>query len=506
MMNRIRPTFLAGIAAILLLITNEAGAFWRMGCRGRTGLVRIDPLVSPGTISEHIHAIHGSSGFSEKATYQDLMNGECTSCEVSEDKSAYWHPALYFQDATTEKFSLVPQVGGMLAYYLLHPNPGNKTLSSFPAGFQMIAGDTNQRNFSYPVPDIEKSLWNQHPYNTQAFLRQAALGFNCLNYNAAPEGALYRHFLPDKNFLDANCPHGVRFELMFPSCWNGQREIPSNKMDHMAYPSQVMTGECPKEFPERLPSLFYEIIWDTYAFKGLQGRFVIANGDPTGYGFHGDFIMGWDEELLSKAVNTCTNLSGVVSDCPLFTIQDPSVAASCSLASVPTVAANEGKIVENLDHLPGNLEVQAGPAYAHGEVPGQKNHHAKVTEPHLEPLHEQDNQKDQEPPVIKPPYPTAESVAEPIFPTAASVLVAEEEEIASPVEAAPPAPVTPAPKIQEDKEPDTRSYYSTEYKTVGKEVIKILWVEEAITVTVTQTVTMNLAGVKRSYFPPTHTP
>lgn len=62
MMTRIRPTFAAGVAAILLLMTNETVAFWRMGCRGRTGLVRIDPLVSPGTISEHIHAIHGSSG------------------------------------------------------------------------------------------------------------------------------------------------------------------------------------------------------------------------------------------------------------------------------------------------------------------------------------------------------------------------------------------------------------------------------------------------------------
>src|ERR1700712_3231125 len=64
------------------------------------------------------------------------------------------------------------------SYYLLYPNANNATLSSFPAGFELIAGDTNQRNFSFPVPDIEKSLWNTAPYNTQTFLRQAALGFN----------------------------------------------------------------------------------------------------------------------------------------------------------------------------------------------------------------------------------------------------------------------------------------------------------------------------------------
>lgn len=145
----------------------------------------------------------------------------------------------------------------------------------------MIAGDTNQRNFTYPVPDVEKSLW-VNEYAEQPFLRQAALGFNCLNYAKTPEGSLYRHFLPDKAYLDANCVDGVRFELMFPSCWNGKDRTSEDKMAHVAYPSQVMTGECPSGFPERLPSLFYETIWATNAFEGKAGQFIISNGDPTG--------------------------------------------------------------------------------------------------------------------------------------------------------------------------------------------------------------------------------
>jgi hypothetical protein len=49
------------------------------------------------------------------ATYDDLVNGDCTSCAVKQDKSAYWTPAMYFLDADTGEFSPVPQVGGMLA-------------------------------------------------------------------------------------------------------------------------------------------------------------------------------------------------------------------------------------------------------------------------------------------------------------------------------------------------------------------------------------------------------
>jgi hypothetical protein len=53
-------------------------------------------------------------GFSITAGYNELIAGSCTSCQVSQDKSAYWTPALYFQSASGE-FTLVDQVGGMLA-------------------------------------------------------------------------------------------------------------------------------------------------------------------------------------------------------------------------------------------------------------------------------------------------------------------------------------------------------------------------------------------------------
>jgi hypothetical protein len=33
-----------------------------MECRGNVGLARLDPMMSPGTASQHSHVIHGSSG------------------------------------------------------------------------------------------------------------------------------------------------------------------------------------------------------------------------------------------------------------------------------------------------------------------------------------------------------------------------------------------------------------------------------------------------------------
>lgn len=51
---------LATLAIIGMSPVTEA--FWRMECRGSTGLARIDPIVDFSKISPHAHTVHGSSG------------------------------------------------------------------------------------------------------------------------------------------------------------------------------------------------------------------------------------------------------------------------------------------------------------------------------------------------------------------------------------------------------------------------------------------------------------
>ncbi|CZR56548.1 related to glyoxal oxidase precursor [Phialocephala subalpina] len=473
-------------------------AFWRMPCRSRSGLARIDPLVSNGTISEHAHAIHGSDGFSTSASYESLLAGSCTSCEVAQDKSAYWTPAMYFLNSETNEYKLVEQVGGMLAYYLLYPNSGNTSLSAFPAGFEMIAGDTNQRNFTYPVPDIQKSLWNVAPYNTQAFLRQAALGFNCLNYAITPEGSLYRHFLPDKAYLDAHCTDGLRLELMFPSCWNGVDRTSTDKKSHVAYPSQVMTGDCPSDFPERLPSLFYETIWDTYAFNGINGTFMMGNGDPSGFGYHGDFMMGWEEDFLQQAVDTCTNLSGQIEDCALFTIQDSSVYGNCNV-TLPSAIAKEN-VVGAVSTMPGNPVIAYGPGYASGAAAGGNSATATAggvagtTQSAMTLSYSAGISLASSESYVPGGIFAVSTGASFALSTAATSTPTSSPSVAatSPTTA---AAAFVAASIVESAGP---SYFSTAYQTLDPNTVEeILWLEEVITVTEASTATVTVPARKR---------
>ncbi|KAF2267280.1 hypothetical protein CC78DRAFT_457652 [Lojkania enalia] len=360
----------ANLVAIAGALSGSADAFWRMRCPGRTGLARMDPLVEPGEIGSHAHAIHGGKNFNLEITYDQLAASECTSCQVKQDKSAYWTPSMHFvhENGTTE---VVPQIGGMLAYYLLFRENGQK-LHAFPEGFRMLVGDSRLRNFSGPVPDPGTSFWGPEDM-TQHALTQKAIGFNCLNYGRDPEASMGRHFLPDKDFMDANCPQGIRAEIMFPSCWNGELDSPDHK-SHMAFPNLKNSGTCPDGYDKRTPTLFFETTWLTSQFNGVLGTFMLSSGDPVGYGYHADFISGWPVDFLQQAIETCTSDRGEIEDCPLFmegdNFQSKEDAEKCKF-DMPDLLKDED-CAGPANSLPGNVPVQYGPAYADPLKPGPK--------------------------------------------------------------------------------------------------------------------------------------
>ncbi|EZF78275.1 hypothetical protein H105_00669 [Trichophyton soudanense CBS 452.61] len=356
---------LTALAASMLSMAAPAAAFWRMPCQGRLGLARMDPIVNPGELSPHAHAIHGGKNFDFKVTGDQLAESDCTSCAVTQDKSAYWVPTLYFLHANGTA-ELAEQLGGTLVYYLLY----GKDIKAFPRGLRMVSGDTGLRDFPFVQPDPPKSSWTKEE-KTQSALGQKAIGFNCLNYASPPEASMYRHTFPERSFIDNTCANGLRLEIMFPSCWNGKDLDSKDHKSHVAYPSEINGGDCPEGFGTRLPTLFYETIWVTKPFAGMDGKFVISNGDPTGAGYHADFIEGWDDGVLQEAVDTCTNDSGLLEDCHVFNIQDQNKQNECKMNVPPSIMAEEYTLCPK--GLPGGVKVSNGPGYVSGA-----SHHEPV--------------------------------------------------------------------------------------------------------------------------------
>ena len=67
---------------------------------------RMDPVISPGVVSSHVHTVVGGNGFSMEMGQEDANDANCTQSKVLADKSNYWFPALYHRN-TDETFTKV---------------------------------------------------------------------------------------------------------------------------------------------------------------------------------------------------------------------------------------------------------------------------------------------------------------------------------------------------------------------------------------------------------------
>ncbi|TRM61855.1 hypothetical protein BD626DRAFT_405212 [Schizophyllum amplum] len=327
---------------------------------------RIDPILTPGRVATHVHSANraypvlGGSSFGLNSTSSALLrNSSCTSIPIREDKSNYWYPQLYFQ-WQNGTFAHVDGNAVMIWPDYLFSDIANST-TSFPEDFRMISGDPNLRTF-----------------DTSSFAQQA-ITFLCLKdgdaseqFNELPQG---------------RCSNGVRAQINFPSCWDGKNVDSDDHRSHVAFLSTGPdNGTCDDPaFPYTLPRIFMEVYWITQVWDVQRPfswtpdqPFVFANGDPTGYGYHADFVNGWDPTALRNTLDKChCDPYGDPSCCAgqgLFTFdQDTKCYITDSI---------EEQTKGNLDTLPGANPVQApcyeayiptstpavvGPVYVYGD-------------------------------------------------------------------------------------------------------------------------------------------
>lgn len=326
---------IVSLLTIGLLLLPSTNAFWRLPCAKPVINGRIDPIVAPGKASSHSHTIMGSSAIGYSTTFDDLTSSNCTTCKVNDDKSAYWIPELYYQ-YPNGSFVVVDH-GGLIVYYLQRSG-SNETVQPFPDGLRMLTGNPYARNDT----------------GTDA---SRAISWLCIDFNGPAQPQT-------PGFTNTNCPNGLRGQVFFPSCWDGVNLDSPDHQSHMAYPSGIDSGSCPPSHPVHLVSIFYESWFNAGPFANQGGQFVLANGDPTGYGLHGDFMDGWNKDVLSRAIQTCTDGSGVIENCPVFANENRFVSdAEMNSCTAPNPMPSED-VQGPMQHLPGCVAVTKGPAPA----------------------------------------------------------------------------------------------------------------------------------------------
>ncbi|KAF2256763.1 hypothetical protein BU26DRAFT_527053 [Trematosphaeria pertusa] len=332
-------TLVAAAEALPQFGGGQSYTMLRFGC-AQTVIDRIDPLVNPGVApSPHMHQVAGGNAFNITMASTDISKlATCTTCGYSEDLSNYWTANLYFK-ARNGTFRRVPQVpnrdlfndkytgktkGGFVVYYV-----GVKgQMTAFKPGFRMLTGDANNR----------KSAGRK----TQTCFRcYTAKNFGGDNAAPCQDATLDTEGLPTKA-----CPGGIRSNILYPTCWDGKNLDSPDHKAHVAYPTGGPAafsgtgtgGACPSTHPVRIPQVMLEIVWDTTAFNnqadwpadGSQ-PFFLSTGDNTGYGQHGDYVFGWKDDSLQKAMDDGKGCMGA--NCGSLKTQDPSVGNACVVPS-----------------------------------------------------------------------------------------------------------------------------------------------------------------------------
>jgi len=320
-------------ASVVSLASGLDGDTFTVNCMPLT-IQRSDPIVEPGIPSGHVHNVIGGNAFRRLMGPTDAVKANSTTCDKAIDHSNYWVPALYHQMAN-KQWELVKWMGSAVYYqkracnYAAGLQYCDKTVTplAFPDGFRMVAGDPKRRTQN----------------NTD--FAQKAISVMCIFDGGSKQ---YVGFPPVK------C-NTLRAQVYFPSCWNGKDLDTPDHHSHVSYPAigDYDGGVCPQSHPVALLSIFYEFFFDTQPYNDIN-RFAFANGDPTGFGYHGDFIMGWtDRSKLQTAHKDCVGPS----DCPTLGNQP----SSTRPLMYPAIFEEQIGLNGPIASLPGNNPVNFPP-------------------------------------------------------------------------------------------------------------------------------------------------
>ncbi|KAL8778640.1 MAG: hypothetical protein Q9213_007330 [Squamulea squamosa] len=336
---------IACLAALAAPVSAQRDYYFTFGS-GSLVQERLDPLINPGGVSGHVHSVVGGNAFSATMDFGTTQSSSCTSVDIIPDKSNYWMPNLYFHK--NGKFTLVPERSPKHKIYYKYGDGGRPGAdrSEFPKNFRMMAGNANLRSDDGSMGSPGSQLeWFCHGPQ--------------LKTTGIPKGF-------------TSCPDGLAVAMRFPSCWSGRDFDASQPLAHMSYPTnQGGIAGCPEGFNKaRFPEIFIEYWLDVSQFDGQYGAndspFVLSNGDPTGYGFHMDFLNGWQEGVLARAMKTCNpGNTGDNLDTPQCfgagSIQSGNAKDACRKQS----SINEEIGLNGpLSQLPGCNPIQAGPGLA----------------------------------------------------------------------------------------------------------------------------------------------
>jgi hypothetical protein len=233
-----------------------------------------DPIVKPNLPgASHMHAFYGNTSTNASSSETTLLanSSTCLRGFSDTDHSGYWIPALYRQ-TSAGSLQQISGSGKDLSITVYYRGGGAQTVTPFPQGLKMIAGDATATS---PQPT------------------------NIVHWSCKIDGTATKE---QASAAIPSCQSGqsLHSTITFPSCWNGKNLDSADHKSHMAYPAKNV---CPADHPVRTPQVVFQVNYKN--INGASGQYELSSGGQ--YSMHGDFFAAWDAKTQSALVNSCLN-------------------------------------------------------------------------------------------------------------------------------------------------------------------------------------------------------
>ncbi|KAL7423501.1 hypothetical protein Q5752_001081 [Cryptotrichosporon argae] len=337
------PLVALAFAAVAPLAAADPDA-WHMDNLYTLSMEQLDPILYPNQESQHMHLIFGGSNFGASYNYDTYSEASCTSVGIQIDKSNYWMPQLYYYEPDADK-PYTPLRSWVRFYYFLTRSSSPEYVTAWPKGLRMYGGN---------------------PYNKA---KATGISIGCL---LADKTSFWNGTAEGFNF-PVECPGGIKAEVYFPQCWDGVNLFKTD-MSHMSYPVNTddlgRDGACPWSHPVRLPTILIEAVFypsEIAPGVAVEDHLIWANGDTTGWGWHSDFVNGWNVDILQEAMSegsSCVDIYGDLAfeDCEFFSdYYDTTTASTCEPALGTLQEPQGNALYVAVESLPGcNLPWASG--------------------------------------------------------------------------------------------------------------------------------------------------
>lgn len=260
--------------ASVLPVPQPVGAFRETADFAFMGLV--DPIVSPGQTSAHLHTFFGNTGITPNST--SLMG--CTASTAAGgilNCTGYWVPSVI----DTRTGAPVQPSSSIFYYKSGYNGIPPSAITAPPPGLRIVAGHATSTTPSGP--------WK----------------FGCVT--PATSTTPGSSFWASQSAGIVPCPVGsdAMQEVDLPQCWDG---VNLDSPDHQSHMTNPTNGVCPPKWVA-IPVISFEIHYTIKSTDDMTKWRLSSDmydpAQPSGYSMHADWINGWDVPTMASWIANC---------------------------------------------------------------------------------------------------------------------------------------------------------------------------------------------------------